>query len=630
MRPFAIVILSLFILFVVIQFAPAAQAPTETASGLTTHVAAITAAPRATVPAPTAPPGAPSASNAGTILFSAERGGRWELYAATPETVQAPAQWKQLTRGYDPVRAPALSPDAQRVAFQSRRDGNWEIYILDLQNGAVTRVTNAPAYDGAPTWSPDGAQLAFESYRARNLDIWRVNADSTNPVNLTANDPGYDFAPAWSPDGKTIVFTSWATGNKQLFAVTPNGEQRTNLSNNRFHDEQPAWSPDSKHIAFVSNREACAVQVQAALDKPPLQGGVDSGNCQRRNIFVADFDGTRLTNPKQLTYLGRDLAPTWSPDGKQIAFTVARVAQQPLYTIALQEQIPHALTTAPVWVGTSAWSPNAIAIGAAPVDEPPLYVEKPVPATDGSAYDFAGMKEVYLAPSWGILSSTVSESYRALRARVAQDSGIDFLATLSDMTRLIGSRCDNTCDDLSWHKSGRAVDTLLSLPTNGGDAVTLAREDVGGEVYWRLYLRAAKQDGSMGEPLTAAPWDLTYNARANLAPGQGGVEGAIPTGYYVDFTELARLYGWTRIAAHDDADFDWRNHREALEFWHFQKEDGLNWWQAMQQVYPPQLLTKNFDWEIIVNTWEKEPSRVYLKDVPPPPDAWPWYALVPE
>jgi TolB protein len=207
---------------------------------------------------------------------------------------------------------------------------------------------------------------------------------------------------------------------------------------------------------------------------------------------------------------------------------------------------------------------------------------------------------------------------------------VDFLATLSDMTRFINYICDNTCDTLSWHKSGRAVDTRLTLPSGGRETIVLVREDVNAEVHWRVYLRAAKQDGSQGEPLKAAPWNISVNARANLAPGEGGLEDPIEYGYFVDFTDLARQYGWNRISAHDDVDFDWRNNREALEYWHFQKEDGLNWWQAMQEVYPAEQMEEAFDWNKVVEEIGRAPSRTFLKDVPPAPGAWKWYALIPK
>lgn len=629
-RPLILVSVSLLILFVVILFAPAAHAPTDERGALTTHVAA------ATVPAPFTPIPAklPQVQTTDdTLVFSADRDGYAELYAATRATMREPAKWHQLTQGYAPARAPALSPDGTRLAFQSRKDGNWEIYVLDLSSGKIARVTNDLAYDGAPTWSPDSKQIAFESYRAKDLDIWKMNADGTAPVNLTADSSTYDFAPTWSPDGKTILFTGWETGNKQLFTITSDGKERTNLSNNRFHDEQPAWSPDGKQIAFVSNREGCAEKVDATLEEPPTRGGVDSGNCQRRDIFVADFDGLTLAHVKQLTYLGRDVAPAWSPDGQEIVFAAARPMTQPMYVVASAGGLPTALNDDNVWITSSVWSKLDVSkVGTAPVTNTPLYVDKPIPSDpkEGSKYDFVGMKEVYLAPSWGIFSSTVSESFRALRQRVLKESGVDFLSTLSDMTRLITYRCDTTCDDLSWHKSGRAFDSLLTLPRNGKETVVLVREDSNAEVYWHVYLRAAKQDGSMGEPLRDAPWNISVNARANLAPGMGGLEGDIEYGYFVDLTALMREYGWTRISSHDDADFDWRNNREALEYWHFEKEDGLNWWQAMQEVYPPAQLNKIFDWNTIISDWSKDVSRVYLKDVPPPPDAWKWYALVPK
>jgi len=632
-RSLAIVFISLFILFTVIQFAPSAHAPTDARGALTTRVAAATVLPPTAVALSNSPRASETQTSDGTIFFSVDRDGYRELYAATRTTISSSAQWRQLTQGYAPARAPSLSRDSSRLAFQSRKDGNWEIYVLDLNGGKISRLTNDLAYDGAPTWSADGKQIAFESYRAKDLDVWKMNADGTGAVNLTAKSEAYDFAPAWSPDGKTIVFTSWATGNKQLFVMSPDGSNLKNLSQDRFHNEQAAWSPDGKQIAFVSNREGCAVKVEATLEKPPLQGSVASGNCQRRGVFVAEFDRAKLSNIKQLTFFGRDVAPTWSPDGNWISFVSPRAARDPLFLVSSAGGWAQNLNDDTVWISSAVWSkldtPN---IGTAPATQNALYLEKPIPADpkEGSKYDFVGLREVFLAPSYGIVSSAVSESFRALRQRTNSESGVDFWGTLSDMTRFISYVCDNTCDTLSWHKSGRAVDTLLMLPRNGRETIVLVREDTNAEVYWRVYLRAAKQDGSQGEPLKVAPWNISVNARANIAPGLGGLEDEIEYGYFVDFTELARQYGWNRISSHDDVEFDWRNNREALEYWHFQKEDGLNWWEAMQEMYSLKQLYETFDWEEIVNDLGRAPSRTYLKSIPPAPGAWKWFALVPE
>ncbi|MCC7163105.1 MAG: PD40 domain-containing protein [Anaerolineae bacterium] len=639
----AIIILSLLILAVVIQFAPSAQAPDKGKDTLTTRVAAATVIP-STVVSPTRvavanPPAFVEPRTASQFLFfSADRDGYRELYAATRDSISDTTKWRQLTAGYAPAKAPALSPDGGRLAFQSRKNGNWEIYVLDLENGEIDRLTNDLSYDGAPSWSPDGREIAFESYRGGDLDIWKMAVDGRDLENLTADQSAYDFSPAWSPDGKMIVFTSWAAGNKQLYVMAPDGSGLRNLSDDRFHNEQAAWSPDGKRIVFVSNREGCAETVEATLEHPPLQGAVPSGNCQRRGVFVADLVGTtaanaRLENLEQLSFFGWDSAPAWSPDGAWITFVSARPARSSLFVAASDGAgIAQGLNDDRVWISSAVWSGlDTLRTGTAPVVQPPLYIEKPIPAdpAEGVKWDFVGLREVLLSPSYGIVSSAVSESFRALRNRVVSESGVDFLAQLSDMTRLITYVCDNTCDTLSWHKSGRAVDTLLTLVRGDRETVLLVREDVNAEVHWRVYLRAAKQDGSQGEPLTEAPWNISFNARANAAPGLGGHQDEVAYGYFVDFTELARQYGWNRISSHDDIDFDWRNNREALEYWHFQKEDGLNWWQAMLEVYPPDQLAKTFDWQKIVDELKRPPSRTYLKDVPPAPNAWKWFALIP-
>jgi len=71
------------------------------------------------------------------------------------------------------------------LAFESHRDGNWEIYTLDLTSGTLTRLTDDLSYDGGPAWSPDGTQIAFESYRDGNLEIYALPATGGQPRRLT-------------------------------------------------------------------------------------------------------------------------------------------------------------------------------------------------------------------------------------------------------------------------------------------------------------------------------------------------------------------------------------------------------------------------------------------------------------
>ena len=122
--------------------------------------------------------------------------------------------------------------------------------------------------------------------------------------------------------------------------------------------------------------------------------------------------------------------------------------------------------------------------------------------------------------------------------------------------------------------------------TNAGWMVAV-REDFGAQTYWRLYLRAQLQDGSLGEPLRSQPWDLS--ARYNLDPKvyeQGGTYSDVPPGYWVDVTALAIQYGWERVPALPN----WRTFYRGARFTEFALTGGLDWYSAMLELYPPDVL----------------------------------------
>ncbi len=546
----------------------------------------------------------------GRLILSAETSGAWNLFAA--DVNASPAQ--RLAANANPARDPAVSPDGRAIAFRSHRDGLWEIYAMPAGGGVATRLTRGMVYSGAPTWSPDGKRIAFESYAHGDLDIWVMNAEGSQFVDLTDDSRAQDYAPAWSPDGKWIAFTSWRTSTQQIFIVPADcitNCKATNVSQSKSDDQKPAWSPDSKKLAFVSDRDG------------------------QRAIYTADFTPTELKNATRVTFSGWDDSPAWSPDGKWIAFVSVRPTRQPVYIISADGGVPHILDDSPDYAASVAWAPNSVPLASAtdispsPVNSP-LYQVNPdlAPAGSGHVYDQRRMTSTRLDPGINRLNGAVADSFIALQNRLKQEVGYDFLGVLSEMNRPLDLQCDITCDTLSWHKAGRAFDTRLDYTDARGAALEIVLEDQQGETYWRMYLRASAQDGSMGEPMKEAPWDLGYRARWVVGRGDGGIKKPVPSGFYVDYTELAREYGWERISSHEDDNFDWRTNKIAAEYWHYERRDGLTWYLAMRQIYAETDLSTLAEWNALARAGY-DGFTLYVKGLPAPSKSWRWYALGP-
>ena len=209
--------------------------------------------------------------------------------------------------------------DAQaRIAFVSQRDENAEIYVMNADGGNLRNLTNNPKSDYAPSWSPDGKQIAFVSNRDGHVhakrgwstsEIYVMDADGGNPQNLT-NSPFHDSRPSWSPDGTRIAFQSnrdWDNPhNIEIYVMDANGGDPQNLTNNPNYDRDPSWSPDGKRIVFSTVRD----------------GHFKGASGLTSEIYVMDTDGgnqQRLTENRK-----NDRDPSWSPDGKRIAFASDR------------------------------------------------------------------------------------------------------------------------------------------------------------------------------------------------------------------------------------------------------------------------------------------------------------------
>jgi TolB protein len=181
-----------------------------------------------------------------------------------------------------------------------------------------------------------------------------------------------------------------------------------------------------------------------------------------------------------------------------------------------------------------------------------------------------------------LLSDGVNDSFVALRDRVLEETGWDYMSILGSAWRSIDHTPRPGQSRRSWHVCGRAFDINQGFYDQDDQLIQLIREDVGNETYWRVLITAAEQDGSMGEPLRVAPWDLKAREGGGSAAVQGGeLLEEVPSGYYVDFTNLAVDYGWERSSAL----YRWRYYWPDIEWWHFQKTDGMNWWDCMLELY---------------------------------------------
>ena len=217
-----------------------------------------------------------------------------------------------------------------QITFMSDRDGNFEIYVMDNDGKNQRRLTNNGHIDSSPSWSPDGKRIVFFCNRDGHVrgdrpelptfDIYVMDADGRNQQKLT-NYPHDDVSPSWSPDGKRIAFTRNKDEhfNSDIYVMDADGGNQQRLTENRGDDVSPSWSPDGKRIVFSSDRDGHFIG----------EFGITS------EIFLMDADGEnqhRLTENRK-----NDESPSWSPDGKRIAFSSDRKGDFANYDIYVMD-----------------------------------------------------------------------------------------------------------------------------------------------------------------------------------------------------------------------------------------------------------------------------------------------------
>lgn len=202
-----------------------------------------------------------------------------------------------------------LSFDGRRLGISHHSGDDKDesvIYVLPTKGGTPKRVTaKAPSY--LHGWSPDGRFLVYTGGRDGNYDIYRIPVEGGDEVRLT-DAPGLDDGPEYSPDSRSIYFNSARTGDMRIWRMAPDGSGQEPVTSGEFHDWFPHVSPDGTRIVFLSFLK------DVAADDHPFY----------KQVYLRMMPADGSAAPRVVAYIyggqGTINVPSWSPDGKRIAF----------------------------------------------------------------------------------------------------------------------------------------------------------------------------------------------------------------------------------------------------------------------------------------------------------------------
>ncbi len=244
------------------------------------------------------------------------------LGACTSENVPAPGSLST------PEAESSSGWRLRTIAYESNVDGNAEIFVINEDGSDPVNLSNHPAYDGMPRWTTDGTQILFASNRDAGQeedgnDVYIMDADGTNVRRITTDSAGYAF-PTLSPDGEMIAFD----GNRgdaeyaSVFVMNADGSEVTQITDSGTDEGYVSWSPDSQRIAFDTFRDG----------EPEL--------------YMVNRDGT---DPARLTHFESHIGdPRLAPDGKSITFESGmKDGNSEIYIMSLADKTVDRLTHNP-------------------------------------------------------------------------------------------------------------------------------------------------------------------------------------------------------------------------------------------------------------------------------------------
>lgn len=407
----------------------------------------------------------------GKIAYQSDRDGRFQIYAMESDGT---AQTRlTTTSGHD--NDPAWSPDGSKIAFHTDRDGDNEIFVMSADGSGQTAVTVNSDYDVHPSWAPDGARIAFQSARDGSQEIYVTNLDGSGQTRLTTSGGEH---PAWSPDGSKIAFASLRDGNHEIYVMNSDGTGQTRLTSNTAEDEFPHWGPDGSRLAFYSDRDGDA------------------------EIYTMNPDGSALTKLTDNTT--GDFFPAFSPDGTKIAFQRDGGSNAEIYVMNTDGSGQTRLTDNTAFDHLPDWQPLA----APPPPPPPATLElSPMTATNRAGEQHC-------------VTATVEDAF----GNATPDVAVRF--SVSGANSASGSQSTDASGQASFCYTGELVggDSIAAFADSDGSTTQSPGEP--GDTASKTYVAPPSTDRcrvSNGGRITATGGDkATFGGNAQVKPTPKG------------------------------------------------------------------------------------------------------------
>jgi TolB protein len=236
---------------------------------------------------------------------------------------------KRLGLKGNTILTPHWSRDGTKLIYSAERNRQWGIYLLDFISMSERKVFSSHGINMAGDFLPEGNDFAFSSSKDGTPALYIINLKDQRIKKMTSSY-GIEISPAVSPDGKYIAFVSDRGGSPQIYTMQRDGSNVRRITFEGSYNTSPSWSPKGDRIVFVGRRGT-------------------------NQIFTVKPDGTELT---QITTDGNNEEPSFSPDGRYIAFSSDRHGVKGIYIMRANGESQQRITPKNLRASCPRWSPD--------------------------------------------------------------------------------------------------------------------------------------------------------------------------------------------------------------------------------------------------------------------------------